>query len=107
MTEQGFKAPPDLTQLIIDGIYDSRGRSVDYHIDAQISTGRAGLFTTGTTCFYVLYNLAKRLEYLEPLRQELISLNEVSMDRSSATKLLKLDSFIRECQRWNHLGQSM
>ena len=107
IAEPDFKSPPDLIQLVIDNVHDSRGRSLDYHMSVQTDTGRAALFPASTTCFLVLYYLAKYPEYVEPLRQEVSSLNGVLMDRSNATKLIKLDSFIRECQRWSNLIQSV
>ena len=94
-------------QLVIDNVRDSRGRSLDYHIKVQTDSGRGALFPTSTTCYHVLYYLAKYPAYVEPLRQEIFSLNDILMDRSNATKLVKLDSFIRECQRWSSLVQSM
>ena len=97
--------PADLMQLVLDNTHPSLGRSLDYHIKTQTDTARAALFTTGTTCFHVLYHLAKRPEYIEPIRQELTWIIEGSMDRVNAAKLVKLDSFIRECQRWCNLVQ--
>ena len=80
-------------------------RSLDYHVRVQTDVGRAALFTTGTTCFEVLYQLSKRPGYIEPIREEIMQTAEDSMDRINATNLVKLDSFIRECQRWCPLVQ--
>ena len=87
-------------QLVLnDDNFEGR-RSLDYHVKVQTDVGRAALFTTGTTCFQVLYQLARRPEYIEPIREEIMQTAESSMDRICATNLVKLDSFIRECQRW-------
>jgi hypothetical protein len=101
MEDPSFKSPPDLIQLVIDGIKGGQGRSIDYQIDAQIGTGRAALFTTGVTVFHLLYDLTIHPEYIEPLRQEVLALGEVPMNRLNVAKLTKMDSFIRECQRFS------
>ena len=107
MAKADFKAPSDLVQLIIDNIRSDRRRSLDYHIEVQIATGSAALHTTGATCLHVLYHLAKHPEYIDPIRGELEALSDFATNRSIANKLVKLDSFIRECQRWSSVVQSM
>jgi hypothetical protein len=101
MEDPSFKAPPDLIQLVIDGTKGGEGRDLDYQVNAQIGTGRAALFTTGVTVFHLLYDLATRSEYIEPLRQEVVALGDVAMNRANVAKLTKMDSFIRECQRFS------
>ncbi|PYI01888.1 cytochrome P450, partial [Aspergillus sclerotiicarbonarius CBS 121057] len=96
-----FKPPPDLIQLVIDGSPDNKGRSLEYQVSAQIGTGRAALFTTAVTVFHILYDLCIRPEYIEELREEALGVGEVSMTRANVAKLAKLDSFIREAQRFN------
>jgi len=101
MKDPNFKAPPDLIQLVIDGTPHGRGRTLEYQVNAQIGTGRAALFTTAVTVFHLLYDLCVRSEYIEPLREEALAVGEVSMTRTNVAKLVKLDSFIREAQRFN------
>jgi len=100
MKSEKFEPPADLIQLVIDGT-KGEGRNLDYQVNAQIGTGRAALFTTGVTVAHLLYDLATRPEYIEPLRQEVLELGPVKMNRANVAKLKKMDSFIRECQRWN------
>jgi len=100
MKSEKFEPPADLIQLVIDGT-KGEGRNLDYQVNAQIGTGRAALFTTGVTVTHLLYDLATRPEYIEPLRQEVLELGPVKMNRANVAKLKKMDSFIRECQRWN------
>jgi hypothetical protein len=109
MEDPSFKPSPDLIQLVIDGTPDGKGRSLEYQVEAQIGTGRAALFTTAGFVFHLLYDLCVRSEYIEPLRKEAMELGEVSMTRSNVAKLVKLDSFIREAQRFNKfmLGMSV
>nr|ULA45396.1 cytochrome P450 monooxygenase NecE [Nectria sp. HLS206] len=100
MEKPDFKPPPDLIQLVLDGT-KGKGRSLDYQINAQIGTGRASLFTTGVTISHLMYDLTTHPEFIEPLREEVLSLGNVKMNRANVAKLEKMDSFIRECQRWN------
>lgn len=101
LNDPSFKPPPDLIQLVIDGTKNGEGRTLDYQVNAQIGTGRAALFTTGVTVFHLLYDLCIHPEYVEPLRQEVLELGNVPMNRVNVAKLTKMDSFIRECQRWS------
>lgn len=101
LQDPDFKAPPDLMQLVIDGWKDGKGRTLEQQVHTQIGTGRAALFTTGVTVFHLIYDLATHPEYIEPLREEVIALGGVPMNRANVAKLVKLDSFIRECQRWS------
>lgn len=102
-----FKAPPDLIQLVIDGSPDGKGHSLDYQVSAQIGTGRAALFTAAVTVFHILYDQCVRPEYIAPLRKEALEVGEVPMNRPNVAKLAKLDSFIREAQRFNKFMPGM
>ena len=86
---------------MIDGAPNGKGRTLEYQVDAQIGTGRAALFTTAVTVFHIIYDICVRPEHLEPLRQEALEIGEVLMTRQNVAKLAKLDSFIREAQRFN------
>lgn len=102
MNSPDFKAPSDLMQFVIDATKKTgEGRSIEYQLNAIIGTGRASLFTTGNTIYHLIYDLATHPEYIEPLRQELRELGDVPMTRANVGKLIKMDSFIRESQRWN------
>lgn len=89
-------------QFVIDATKKTgEGRSIKYQLNAIIGTGRAALFTTGITIYHLIYDLATHPEYIEPLRQELRELGDVPMTRANVGKLIKMDSFIRESQRWS------
>ena len=94
---------PDLIQLIIDDAPETTGRSIEYHTNAQINTGRAALFATATTAYQVFCHLVTHPEYVDPLRQEVLDLGDEPFNRVNLARLVKLDSFIRECQRWSSL----
>lgn len=97
-----FKPKPDLMQFVLDATARTgEGRSLEYQVNAIIGTGRAALFTTSTTIFFLSYDLAIRPEYFEPLREEILNLGDVPYTRANVNKLTKLDSFMRECQRFS------
>lgn len=81
-------------------IKGDQGKDVDFQIRAQVGTSRAALFTTSSTVTHLMYDLASRPEYIEPLREEVLALGDVPMTRQNVMKLRKMDSFIRECQRF-------
>lgn len=95
-----FVFKDDLIQLIMDTIKGGLGKDVDFQISAQVGTSRAALFTTASTITHLMYDLASRPEYIEPLRQEVLELGEKPMNRTNVGQLRKMDSFIRECQRF-------
>ena len=104
METPGWQPTPDLMQFVLDATKNTgEGRSLDYHINAIIGTGRAGLFTTGLTIYQLVYDLAVHPEYIAPLRQKFLELGDVPFTRANMNKLSKLDSFIRESQRWSKL----
>lgn len=54
---------------------------------------------------HCLFELATRPEYVEPLRQEVQQAleNHGGWEKEGIESMLKLDSFIKECQRFNPL----
>jgi len=66
----------------------------------------ASIHTSQMNAVHVLYDLATNPEYFEPLREEIIQLVREDGDwtnwqKPSFSKLKKLDSFMRESQRFN------
>lgn len=56
---------------------------------------------------HALYHLASKIDYVEPLRKEIIEWLGTSPEdwtKSALGKCWKLDSFLKECQRLNGLG---
>ncbi|KAF8887392.1 cytochrome P450 [Infundibulicybe gibba] len=65
----------------------------------------AAIHTTSLTFTQVLYDLATRPEYMEPLRQEVDEIVAHSgWSKDSLDEMHLVDSFIRESQRLNGLG---
>ena len=100
LKDPSFKPPVDFMQLIIDEDPNGTGRSIEYHAKAQAFFPRASLFTTASTVFKCLYDLAIHPEYIEPLRKEAMALSNGRKGRSNLAKHVKLDSFVREVQRF-------
>ncbi|KAI6774711.1 hypothetical protein HG530_001469 [Fusarium avenaceum] len=73
----------------------------------QMLVSFAAIHTTSMALTKVVWELIKRPEYIEPLRAEMhdvfgpdASTTEISINKQSLSRLHKLDSFIREVQRW-------
>lgn len=102
---QSASEATSVAQVVQNASQSSRKSSLDTEVDMQINLGKAALFTTATTCFHVLYQLAMRPESIDSSRKEIADVVNGTMDRLGADKLVKLDSFIRETQRWCSLSQ--
>ena len=74
------------------------------HLEVVMSL--ASIHTSQMNAVHVLYDLVARPEYFEPIRAEIKEISKedgewVKWGKSSFTKLRKLDSFMRESQRFN------
>lgn len=74
------------------------------HLEVVMSL--ASIHTSQMNAVHVLYDLVARPEYFEPIRAEINEISKedgewVKWEKSSFTKLRKLDSFMRESQRFN------
>lgn len=86
----------------------NENESVRIQAHYQLIGSMAAIHTTSLTGSHILYDLAARPEYLEPLRKELAEVQKEEkvpwLTKTSAPKLKLLDSFCRESQRLNPLG---
>ncbi|KAL2872978.1 hypothetical protein SGCOL_011876 [Colletotrichum sp. CLE4] len=72
-------------------------------MDIQMPLCAASIHTTTTTIVQCLYDLASRSQYLPALRQEIEEDTEehgVVLTRRAASKLEKLDNFVKKVQRF-------
>ena len=74
------------------------------HLEVVMSL--ASIHTSQMNAVHVLYDIVSRPEYFEVLRDEILKVVEedgrwMTWEKSSFTKLQKLDSFMRESQRFN------
>ncbi|KAF5638645.1 gibberellin cluster-C13-oxidase [Fusarium sp. NRRL 25303] len=73
----------------------------------QMLVSFAAIHTTTMALTKVVWELAKRPEYVEPLRAEIHDVfgpeagtTDICINKEALSRLRKLDSFIREVQRW-------
>ncbi|KIL60299.1 hypothetical protein M378DRAFT_168325 [Amanita muscaria Koide BX008] len=91
--------PNDIISWMIDATKD-RPRSNLELVKAILMTNFAALHTTTMSFTYVMYELATRPEYVQPLREEIEAVTgEEGWSRDAMHKLWKVDSFIKECLR--------
>jgi len=71
------------------------------HLEIVISL--ASIHTSQMNAVHVLYDLAAHPEYVEPLREEItaVAQEDGGWQKPSFSKLRKLDSFMKESQRFN------
>lgn len=90
-------------------------RSVRAMADNQMSLSFAAIFTTTGTACQVIFDLVSRPEYIKPLRDEIQQIVDEDgydavggmtrkLKKQSIPKLRKLDSFLKESQRFSPQG---
>ncbi|KAL9615808.1 MAG: hypothetical protein Q9160_009241 [Pyrenula sp. 1 TL-2023] len=98
----------DLTTWNMVNSTHNENESVRIQAHYQLIASMAAIHTTSLTGSHILYDLAARPEYLEPLRRELSQARKEEgvpwLTKTSVPKLKLLDSFCRESQRLNPLG---
>ncbi|GAP89753.1 putative cytochrome p450 [Rosellinia necatrix] len=97
-----YVKPHDLLQWMMDD-------AVDWETDPenlalrQLVVNLAALHTTSMATTHAVYDLCAYPEYIQPLREEIIEVLRADggWQRNTLSKLRKLDSFIKETQRWS------
>lgn len=99
--EQGEK-PYDFLQWMMD---DARvdEASEDDLAHRQLLLALASIHTTSLRVSHFFYDLCAHPEYIEPLRQEMMTVlrEDQAFKKTTLNKLRKLDSFLKESQRMN------
>lgn len=92
----------DLLQWIMDAARGSEGEP-DKLANRQLLITLAAIHTTTMAVSHVIYDLCAHPEYIEPLRSEIQSMlgDDGHWNKGSLSKLRKLDSFLKESQRWS------
>ncbi|KAH8148334.1 uncharacterized protein LAJ45_07435 [Morchella importuna] len=73
---------------------------VDYHLALSLGA----IQVPASTLVSIIYDLAARPEYIEPIREEIIQAvteDGGQINMSTLAKLMKMDSFMKESQRFN------
>ncbi|KIL60265.1 hypothetical protein M378DRAFT_14248 [Amanita muscaria Koide BX008] len=91
--------PNDIITWMLD-ITRDKPRSLRALAIALLGTNFVSIHTTTITFTFVLFELATRPEYVQPLRDEIEAvINDEGWSKDSVQKLRKVDSFIKECLR--------
>ncbi|KAI0737381.1 cytochrome P450 [Daedaleopsis nitida] len=96
--------PKDMLQWIFEQAIP-RQQSDESVMKRILITNFAAIHTTTNTLVNTLYDLASTLECVEPLREEIEStIASEGWTKASMGKMWKLDSFLKESQRYTGLG---
>ncbi|KAF8454425.1 cytochrome P450 [Kalaharituber pfeilii] len=91
--------PEDLLQWVIEGAPPGE-QNLKAHVKRLMELNMAGLHTTVNTLYQALFWLVMYPEYIPELRQEMESvIGEFGWNKASFSKMLKLDSFMKESHR--------
>ncbi|KAJ8508407.1 hypothetical protein ONZ45_g9315 [Pleurotus djamor] len=92
--------PNDLLSWLSDAAPEEE-KNVTAYIKRVLLVNLAAIHTTSNTFTQALLQLAGRPEYIQPIREEVESvIEEEGWSKAAMGKLRKLDSFLRECIRW-------
>ena len=96
--------PVDLLQMLTDGARGS-DRSHNFLAYTALAVSFAAIHTSASVPAHLVYDLCYRREYIEPLREEVMAmlLEEGSFTKAGLSKLNKMDSFMKESQRFSPL----
>ncbi|KAF7368811.1 Cytochrome P450 [Mycena venus] len=93
--------PNDMISWLLEHATDDE-RTVDKLIERILMINFAAIHTTANSFTQALYHLAAAPDYVTPLREELeIAVREDGWSKAAMGKCIKLDSFLRESQRFN------
>ncbi|KAJ3571229.1 hypothetical protein NP233_g3894 [Leucocoprinus birnbaumii] len=104
MKEEKAEMPDDLVTWLVEEAEgeDAKVENLGMRI---LFINFAAIHTTSMIMSHVLFDLAARPEYIEPLRQEAYQITESEgWSKSAIAKLYKLDSFIHEAVRYSSLS---
>ncbi|KIL86299.1 ent-kaurene oxidase [Fusarium avenaceum] len=101
--QQGLETDTDqdILQWMVD-FATGNERSPDNIAQRILILSLASIHTTAMTLTHAMYDLCARPEYFQPLRQEINDvLGDGGWEKTALNKLHKLDSFLKESQRFN------
>lgn len=99
-----YEGPNDTLEWIRVKLSEKEKKDYEYQAISQLAIGAASIHTTSQLMANVLFDLAARPEYVPELREEIKSVLEKHDGEwtiESMSELRKLDSFIKESQRYN------
>lgn len=95
----------DLLQMLWDGA-EGNDKTSDFMAYTALAISFAAIRTSSSVPTHLLYDLCANPQYIEPLRREIENMlaEEGSFTKAGFIKLVKLDSFMKESQRFNPLS---
>ncbi|CAI7653208.1 unnamed protein product [Penicillium pancosmium] len=104
--EKKSDIPIDLLQMLWEAA-DPADKTPNFMAYTALAISFAAIRTSSSVPTHLLYDLCARSEYIQPLREEVQSvLSEEGnlFTKGAMNKLFKLDSFMKESQRFNPLS---
>ena len=97
-----YEKPIDLMQWIWESADESDAEPNAMAL-RMLVVGLAALHTTSMATSHAMYDLCAHPEYFEPLREEILQVlrEDGGWDKQTINKLKKLDSFVKETQRFS------
>ncbi|KAF1990339.1 putative cytochrome P450 [Aulographum hederae CBS 113979] len=102
-----YKPPLDMVQWITDNSDEENGKDVNYVSKTQMLISVVAIHTTSMTMAQAVFDLCSHPEYIEPLREEVEQVRAKHGDqwtKASIASLRKMDSFLKESQRFRPPG---
>jgi ent-kaurene oxidase len=98
-----YEKPDDFLQWLMDEAWSERDGQPDELVHRLLVLALASVHTTSMTAAQTLFDLIARPEYIEPLREEILQAlaKDGGWKKTTLTKMVKLDSFMKESQRFN------
>ncbi|KAM5437369.1 hypothetical protein McanMca71_001018 [Microsporum canis] len=105
VSKPGYQKPNDMIQWLMDNnAKEDKPRTFAELANLHLLVCFAALHTSTLALTHILFDLAARPEYLEPLREEKCAIERASCgtwSKSNYNKMVKMDSFMKESQRLN------
>lgn len=95
--------PDDMLQWIIDALVE-RNEPMEQVVLITLFVNIAAINTSSNSFTHALYHLAARPEWIAPLREEAEAvIGDEGWTKNAMGRLVKIDSFMRESQRYNSI----
>lgn len=109
MRDPDFKRPNDVMQNIIDNP-NGKGLDLEMHVLLHLDLAQAAILNSANSLHQILLDVAYRPELVPALREEILTAMAKEggeLTKNNINMLWKLDSFMKECQRYSPPGISM
>ena len=103
--DEALSKPQDFLQWMVDSARNEEGEK-EFIALIQLKLSFAAIHTSAAAPTQMLYDLCARPEYIAPLREEIeqvLSVDGGLCTKHALRKLVKMDSFMKESQRFNPL----